>query len=1724
MKKSLWKRVLACLLAAICAIMPLSGSVQVRAASGEIKIQQKDVYPMERYDSDGSLGNEWMEDILASSNGSVDHTSFCLNAVKDVKPGPAEIYPMTDYLAQDEITTLALYGKYASEVLPGDPAAAYGITQILIWEDLNIKYGWGRSWKMANDFISYDLQESLKSEIRGLAVQNKGRYIGHGEVYDNGNQPVGYFWLDELTGFGRLLKSSANTGITEANACYSLEGASYGIYSNEACTVQVGTFTTGADGSSNEVELSAGNYWVKEIAAPKGYVLDEKVYSVSVVSGETSVLEVSDEPLNDPAVISLQKVDRETGDATQAKASLAGAQFTIRYYDGYYTKDSLPAAAARTWVLETKEAAGKYVALFSDNYKVSGDDFYRGNGGIPTLPLGTVTIEETKAPVGYQLEGAYLQAAGSTEKISGLYVSQIREDGGMAKLTGGNTYIMSDSVIRGGVKIQKYDQETQKTVPQGNATLAGAEFAIINKNSNPVQVDGKTYASGQTVMTIAADENGLATTAADALPYGHYQIKETKAPSGYQKDGRIEQEFDITQNGVVVELTAVNNGILDQVIRGGVRIQKYDQETQKAIPQGDATLAGAEFAIINQSRNPVKVGEKIYASGQTVMTIVTDEKGLAATAEDALPYGHYQIKETKAPSGYQNTGVIEQEFDIIQNRAIVDLTAVESGIQNQIIRGGVKVQKRDLETKDTTAMGGASLEGAKFAITYQGDHPVIVDGKEYHKGQAVAELTTNTEGTALTASDALPYGKYEITETEAPEGYLVDGTTHEFRISQEGVIVELTGEENSVLDQVKRGDFEIRKIDADNQGTMAGVQFNITSSSTGESHLFSTDENGYYSSESSWNQHSVRTNQGGAEDGLWFGTTESGAIAAVDDSLGALPYDTYQIEEIKGENNGDKEMFRGTLTIRRDKVTVDLGNIENTGISLATTAKDAETDSHYAAADADVCIIDTVEYTGLTKGSEYVLIGTLVDAANGEPILDPNGKAVTAERKFTARISNGKEEVEFSFNGTAMNGKDIVVFEELYLASDRGVALAQHKDLDDQYQTIHFPGIGTSASDSRTQEGIGMADHEMVLVDTVSYWNLQPKRSYVLEGVLMDKETGSPILIDGRKITAETAFRPEESSGKAEVTFRFDSSSLKGKSLVVFETLTCNGKVYASHEDLEAEEQTIQIPEVNTKLKDPETGTHNAMAEKEMVLVDKVSYRNLIPGREYTMRGTLMEKASGKPLLVDGKQIMEELKFTPEKPDGSVELTFRFDGSLLAGKTVVAFEMCLYEGIEVAVHEELESEDQSVHIPSVSTQARAKATDTPFAQAAKDTVIIDEVSYTGLVPGETYQMQGILMDRATGKPLYADGKEIAAETEFVPETADGKVELEFRFDASALQDGAVVVYETCLVEVEGKWKPVAEHKDIDDIGQTVLFPSIGTKLKDTVTGTQNAAATEKMVLVDEVSYRNLIPGREYTMRGTLMDKAAGDPLLVGGKEVTAEITFTPEKPDGKVELTFTFDGSLLAGKTIVAFEKCLYEGREIAVHTDLDSTDQSVYIPEIATRAKDGKSGTQTALAEAEMVIVDEVGYRNLIPGMQYTMRGILMDQESGSPLLIGGKEVTAELLFVPEQANGKVELTFHLDGTVLAGKTVVVFERCLTAIGDAGNPEGWEPVAFHEDIQDEAQAVAIEAPKPGEPLNRPPKTGDGSHLWIWALLAVLSAGGLVTAFVVRSRKHGKLK
>ena len=556
------------------------------------------------------------------------------------------------------------------------------------------------------------------------------------------------------------------------------------------------------------------------------------------------------------------------------------------------------------------------------------------------------------------------------------------------------------------------------------------------------------------------------------------------------------------------------------------------------------------------------------------------------------------------------------------------------------------------------------------------------------------------------------------------------------------------------------------------------------------------------------------------------------------------------------------------------------------------------------------------------------------------------------------------------------------------------------------------------------------------------------------------------------------------------------------------------------HESLDDKDQTIHYPKVHTTATDKNTGEHVGVVSEETVIVDTVQLSNLIEGKEYTVAGVLVYKedctdAEGKAHkagdAVPVKDSSENsMTFTADAAEMEVKLTYVVDSSLLEGATAVVFEDLIHNGIKVASHADLEDKEQTVHFPKLKTQAIDKTSGTSFVTKGSEVYFVDTVSYSNVVPGLSYVVKGELMDKNTGETLAS----YAVSDVFTPAAANGTVQMEFQVDSERIPSTIIVVFEDLyLVKEDGTEVLIERHEDLNDEDQSLYHPEIGTTAVNAETGTHEAQGKTKTVLKDTVEYRNLKPGQEYTVVGTLMDKATGNPIVIDGKRVTAKTTFTPAEKDGSVVVTFEFDATSLVGKTTVVFERLIYEGLEIAAHADIEDEGQSVNIIDIRTSAVDKESGNHTATHSHAATVIDTVSYTGLTPGKTYTVYGTVMVKGTDAELYQNGIPITGMTEFVPATANGTVEVTFVVDTYQLQGMGIVVFERLFAGSVMSSTLESDVPIAVHEDINDTDQTIRVPV------ISNPPvNTGVNDHTGLFMATMLTSGAGIV--WILRKRKR----
>ena len=1351
--------------------------------------------------------------------------------------------------------------------------------------------------------------------------------------------------------------------------------------------------------------------------------------------------------------------------------------------------------------------------------------------GESALPYGEYTVREVST------NDSMLQTF--TEEIS----VTIDEDGEMLE------YEAENEVVRGGIDISKEDSEMGST-PQGNSSFAGISFEVVNRSTNPVVVGGQTYAVGEVVMNITTDESGTASTGSDVMPYGTYEVRESATNESMLLTWTGET-VTVRQNGHSVAITAVND-----VERGGLSLQKTDTITGTT-PQGDADFEGITFQIINNSRNPVIVEGQRYQPGEVVKTLVTDAEGKASTSDDLLPYGEYILHESATNESMLNT-VPDQTVLIEDDGVIYEFTC-----PNEVVRGDVLIEKRDLESGLLTPLGGASLDGTLFEITNKSKNAVYVNGALYAPGEVCATIEVK-DGIAQTENRALPYGTYEMQEVKPGEGYLhTDKAVRHFTIRQDGQVVEYR-DGDAAYNQVIRGDLQFVKVGEGgeaNMGRFANVAFKLTSQTTGETHIVVTDENGEVRTVTEWNPHSQNTNgNDGVEDeaawddraGTWYGLTTEGWIVDVQDELCALPFDTYTLEELPCEGNQGYELVKvPNITISRNNTTIYLGTIDDQFEGVPEIGTTATVDGEHVAEPAgEVTLIDTISYKNLKVGETYKISGVLMDKETGEPLL-VGEQQVTAELEFTPTSSEGSVELTYTFDVSALAGKSVVVFEDLYQGEN---VVASHADINDEGQTVSFgqPEIGTTATIDG--EKTAQPAEQITITDTVEYSGLTVGQEYTLKGVLMDKSTGEPLQVNDQQVTSEATFIPAESNGTVDVLFTFDATGLERKSLVVFETLFQGETEIAGHEDIEDEGQTVNFveePKIGTTA--TVDGQHTADPTGEITIVDVVEYTGLIPGETYTVSGILMDKATGEPLLVDEAEVTAEVEFTPESADGTVEVTYTLDASTLAGTTIVVFETLYSDGVEIAAHAGINDENQTVEItepekPTLGTTATVDGQHT--AEPTGKITIVDVVQYTGLISGNTYTISGVLMDKGTGEPLLVDGAEVTAEVEFTPEESAGTVELTYTLNASTLAGTTIVVFETLYSD----GVKIAAHADINDESQTIAInPKGGLLIQKT---SEDGALEGFTFLVEGEGY-----SETFTTDGAgtiyIEDLAPGEYTVT---EQESELTTRYEIPVGQTvtvtaeeATTVEFYNALLRGKITghkTGAEQAPLEGVTFGLFDAKATEFTEETAIEVTTTNESGEFSFEAPYGSFQvMELATLPGYLTMKEPVAVEVNAAEVELEpiANNQTVVHISKVDAE---TGEELPGATLELYGPDGTLIETWESADIPHAITGLPvgegyvlkETAAPEGFqlaEDITFAVEETAEIQFVGMvdepspeepeepeepntpdEPTEPEEPTPTVPQTGGSrAALWVGALL-ILALGGLGITLILLKKQN----
>ena len=1235
-----------------------------------------------------------------------------------------------------------------------------------------------------------------------------------------------------------LIKSSANQTVTNGNSCYSLEGAVYGLYQNG---IEIARKTTDVNGYAKFENVTAGNYDLKEITPPKGYALDKRTYPVTINSSQTTRVDVKDYPQSDPVSILLGKVDKDTTqNMPQGSASLEDAEFTIKYYAVHSDKDPAESGKkpVRTWVLKTNKD-GKTAMV--DSLKVSGDEFFKTSQGYNTLPLGTITIQETKAPKGYLLN----------EEI---FVRQITSKGTTEGVETYNMPTIEEEVIRGDIQLVKYGENNDEPGDSG---------ADIKKPLKDIKFHLTSKTNGD-VYTIITDENGFASTKQFGnsergnLPFDTYTVTEESPYPEY--DIIVPFEVTVDEEGKTYSYILRND-----TVDAPLSVQKVDKETGKVIP-----IAGAQFQILDEDKNPITM-KVHYPTPMEIDTFETDANG-SFTLPEKLEHGSYYLHETKAPEGYllgieDIPFVVDQEFDWENPLSITYPDAPA--------KGKIRVTKTDKETDKPIP------SGAEFTVTAAEDITTPDGTIRTEKGTVVATLTTDEKGKAET--EALYLGKYVIKETKAPNGYLLNPKEFAVTLEYEDQETEIVYGDVTVPDEIAKGKIRITKTDKEtNKPIPSGAEFTVTAAED------ITTPDGTVRAEKGTVVATLTTDdKGKAEtDKLYLGKyviketkAPEGYLLNPKEFEVTLAYKDQTTEIVYGDVTVPDQPAKGKIRIT--KTDAETNKPIPLGAEFTVTAAEDVTtpDGTVRAEKGTVVATLTTDDKGKAE-TDKLYLGKYVIKETKAPegyLLNPKEFEVTlAYKDQTTEIVYGdvtvpnqpaKGQIEIlkkdEETGNLLSGAEFTVTAAEDITTPDGTVRAEKGTVVDTIVT-DTTGIARSKElylgkyvVKETKQPIGFirpnqtwdvelkyADQKTELVKENLTIKNQPT-----EIIIDKKETGTDKPLEGVKFVIWNKDKEDpidpgmqhkeiyttDKNGKIRLLYLepgnyavAEVESIPGYAWddkMIYEfTITEDGRVdgEVSHTIPVGNDRT-EITETNAI--NVSTGMQDAYAV-DLTVIDTVSMVNLMPNREYKLQLILADAKTGEPLKVkdqpSGDLLTTEKTFTADSSKMDVDIQIEFEASPFAGRTIVAYEYLYQDGVEISRHEDPNDKKQQIYVKDklkLNTTAIDLISGTHEAIAKKDVTIRDNVDHFGLIKGQEYVLKGILMDQTTGKPLVINGKQITAEKSVQIETADGTVPIDFTLDASELNNRSIVVYEYLY----HNGQLIASHEDITDEDQTITF-------------------------------------------------------------------------------------------------------------------------------------------------------------------------------------------------------------------------------------------------------------------------------------------------------------
>ena len=1138
-----------------------------------------------------------------------------------------------------------------------------------------------------------------------------------------------------------LVKLDAETRSSTNTGGASFEGISYGLYNYNGSSITIGgnTYAHGQriisldlnrSGQYNVSTVPAGTYMIKEDSTNSSYLIDQTPQTFTIsTSGETKTVTFYDQPVRGD--VKFTKMNSATGEK-MANIPFRITSKTTGESHVVVTNSNGVVNTSSSFIQHTNNTNG-YDSQSTTNISYAGyGTWFNGQG--------TATINNSLGALPYDSYVIVELSCEANQQCTDL-ASQRKE----FTISSNNTVVdlgtwnndCPPPEKHGSIKIYKKDAETDSNSSIGKASLYGITFEIVNSSGSDITYNGVTYGNGQVIKTLTTDSGGEASIS--FLPEGTYTVREASTNGSYVLNTRP-QTVTISTDNETKTVTFYN-----QPVRGDVKFVKINSATGEPmanIPfRITSKTTGEGHIVVTDGSGRVNTSSSFAqhtnnTNGYDSLTVdnITfggfgtwfNGRGTAAINNSlgALPYDSYVIVELSCNANSRCTDLASQqkEFTISSHGTVVDLGTWNNNCPPEETRGGIKIVKLDAETRTKNGTGATSVAGMTFEIVNSSGRDITYNGDNYSNGQVIKTLVTDSNGENSISN--LPEGTYTVRETSTNGTYILNTTPQTVTISANDVMKTVT-----FYNQPIRGDVSFIKVNTATDEPMANIPFRITSKTTGESHIVVSNNNGQVDTSSSFAQHTNNTN---GYDSLTvetitfggFGTWFNGqGTAAINNSLGALPYDTYEIVELSCNNNAqctDIANQKKEFQIRENAQKIDLGTWNNDcppkEKTIGTTATDASDGDKEIKARPDVTIKDTIEYC-LEAGKTYTIKGVLMDKSTGEKLLI-NNSPIEATITITPPTDCGTTEMNFSFDASSIANKTIVVYEYAYIDDE---LIVSHTDINDTAQTIHveqpvrgdvkftkidknsgktMANIPFRITSKTTGENHIVVTNNEGKINTASSFNLHTNSTNGYDSSELWKiqyhgyGTWFSTEADGFDVSVNNALGALP-AGEYEINELNCESNMFCKdvegSKQAFSITTNNSIVSLSNWENDCLPITI-----TTTATDSADGDKEIIGTKIVEIKDNVKYC-VAAGKEYTVKGVLMDKSTGHKLTIGGKTVESSVTFTPDEDCGDVDVVFSFDGSELKETDIVVFEYLYYNDQLIFADDDINNASETVH-------------------------------------------------------------------------------------------------------------------------------------------------------------------------------------------------------------------------------------------------------------------------------------------------------------------------------------------------------------------------------------------------------------------------------------------